>query len=270
MPQTILITGASTGIGQAAAELFFERGWNVVATMRTPPPSTRQDPRWHVAALDVTDAASVDAAIKGATQKFGRIDVIVNNAGYGLSGTFESMDEARLRKQFETNVFGLMRCIKAILPHFRASGGGTIVNIASVGGRTTFPFYSVYHATKWAVDGFSESLQFELKPLNIKVKIVEPGAIKTDFYDRSADFVHDRALAAYNTIVDKAVPRMKKAGARGAPASIVAESIWQAATDGSWRLRYVSGKDARALLTMRRFFMTDAMYQRVVEKQLFR
>ena len=116
MPQTILITGASTGIGKAAAELFFERGWNVVATMRTPK-AERNDPRWHVAKLDVTDPVSIDAAIRDAAAKFGRIDVIVNNAGYGLSGTFESMDEAKLRRQFETNVFGLMRCVKAILPH---------------------------------------------------------------------------------------------------------------------------------------------------------
>ncbi|MGH9531597.1 MAG: SDR family oxidoreductase [Terriglobales bacterium] len=269
MTQTILITGASTGIGKATAELFFERGWNVVSTMRTPK-SDRTDARWQVARLDVTDPASIDAAIKDAVQRFGRIDAFVNNAGYGLSGTFESMDEARLRKQFETNVFGLMRCVKAILPQFRAQGGGILINIASVGGRTTFPFYSVYHATKWAVDGFSESLQFELKPLNIKVKIVEPGAIKTDFYERSADFVHDRALTAYNGIVDKAVPRMNKAGAKGAPPSIVAETIWKAATDGSWRLRYVSGMDAKSLLTLRRYFLTDGMYQSMVASQLFK
>lgn len=269
MPQTILITGASTGIGNATAELFFERGWNVVATMRTPK-SDRTDTRWHVSALDVTSAESIDAAIKDARQRFGKIDVFVNNAGYGLSGTFESMDEAKIRKQFETNVFGLMRCTKAILPHFRANRGGTLINVASVGGRTTFPFYSVYHATKWAVDGFSESLQFELKPIGIKVKIVEPGAIKTDFYDRSADFVHDRALDAYNGIVDKAIPRMNRQGAKGAPPSIVAETIWKAATDGSWRLRYVSGSDAKAVLALRRFLLSDGMYQSVVAGQLFK
>jgi NAD(P)-dependent dehydrogenase (short-subunit alcohol dehydrogenase family) len=269
MPQTILITGASTGIGKATADLFFERGWNVVATMRAPKPD-RTDTRWHVSKLDVTDAASIDAAIQDAKQRFGKIDVLVNNAGYGLSGTFESMDEAKLRKQFETNVFGLMRCTKAILPHFRANRGGTLINVASVGGRTTFPFYSVYHATKWAVDGFSESLQFELKPLGIKVKIVEPGAIKTDFYDRSADFVHDRTLDAYNGIVDKAIPRMNRQGAKSAPPSIVAETIWKAATDGSWKLRYLSGSDAKALLTLRRFFLSDRMYQSVVAGQLFK
>ena len=269
MPQTILITGASTGIGKAAAELFFQRGWNVVATMRTPK-SERKDPRWLVTKLDVTDAASIVAALRQAADAYRHVDVWVNNAGYGLVGTFESMDEARIRKQFETNVFGLMRCTKAILPHFRAHGGGTLINVASMGGRTTFPFYSIYHATKWAVDGFSESLNFELKPLGIKVKIIEPGAIKTDFYDRSVDFVHDRSLAPYNGIVDKAIPRMNRVGEKGAKPEIVANAIWKAATDGSNRLRYVVGADAKGLLTTRRFLLTDGVYQSMVAGQLFR
>lgn len=266
--KTIFITGASTGIGKATAELFFQRGWNVVATMRTPK-SERQDPRWMVAKVDVTDAASIEAGVRDAAARFGRIDAFVNNAGYGLVGTFESMDEARIRKQFETNVFGLMRGVKAILPHFRANGAGTLINVASMGGRLTFPFYSVYHATKWAVDGFSESLNFELRPLGIRVKIVEPGAIRTDFYDRSVDFVHDRALSPYNGIVDKAVPRMNKAGAKGAPASLVAEAIWKAATDGSKKLRYVVGSDAKGLLAIRRF-VSDGMYHSMVAGQLLR
>ncbi|MCI0355799.1 MAG: SDR family oxidoreductase, partial [Acidobacteria bacterium] len=249
MSNTILITGASTGIGQATAELFFERGWNVVATMRTPEKSkiTRKDPHWLATRLDVTDAASIAAAIQEAQARYQRIDAWVNNAGYPLWGTFESMSEAQIKRQFETNVFGLMRCCKAILPHFRANKAGALINVTSMGGRVTFPFYSPYHGTKWAADGFSESLQFELRPLNIKVKIIEPGAIKTDFYERSADFTHDRGLTAYNALVDKAKKLYDKTGAKGAPPSLVAEAIWQAATDGSWKLRYVVGADAKGL-----------------------
>jgi len=268
MSKTILITGASTGIGKATAELFFQRGWNVVATMRTPK-SERQDPRWLVLPLDVTDAAAVAAALKQATARYGRIDALVNNAGYSLVGTFESMDEDKIRRQFETNVFGLMRVSRAVLPQFRAQGAGTLINVASMGGRLTFPFYSVYHATKWAVDGFSESLAFELEPLGIQVKIIEPGAIKTDFYERSADFTHDRALTAYNALVDKGMRRMNKAGAKGAPPSKVAEAIWDAATDGSTRLRYVVGSDAKGLLAMRRV-MTDGMYRGAIKGQLLK
>ncbi|HVT34117.1 MAG TPA: SDR family oxidoreductase [Nevskiaceae bacterium] len=268
MAQTVFITGASTGIGAAAADMFFERGWNVAATMRTPK-GERDDPRWLLAKLDVTDAASIAAARDAAIAKFGRIDVLVNNAGYGLVGTFESMDDERIKKQFETNVFGLMRTTRALLPHFRANRGGTVVNVASMGGRLTFPFYSVYHATKWAVDGFSESLAFELEHVGVRVKIIEPGAIKTDFYERSMDFVHDRSLAEYNDIVDKGMRRMAKAGGRGAPARLVAEAIWKAANDRSGTLRYVVGRDAKSLMVMRRF-MQGAHYRKMISSQLLR
>lgn len=268
MANTVFITGASTGIGKAAAELFFERGWNVVATMRTPK-SERNDPRWLVTKLDVTDAASIGAALKEAVAKFGRIDALVNNAGYGLVGTFESMTEEKIARQFETNVFGLMRVSRAVLPHFRKNKAGTLINVASMGGRTTFPFYSAYHATKWAVDGFSESLSFELEPIGIKVKIIEPGAIKTDFYDRSADFTHDRSLIEYNNIVDKAIPRMNKVGAKGAAPRIVADAIYAAATDNSSKLRYVVGSDAKSLLMVRAMIPNSA-YRSMVKGQLFK
>jgi NAD(P)-dependent dehydrogenase (short-subunit alcohol dehydrogenase family) len=268
MAKTVFITGASSGIGKATAEWFLERDWNVVATMRTPR-DTRKHPAWMVAKLDVTDPASIDAALKGAITRFGGVDVLVNNAGYSLVGTFESMDDARIARQFETNVLGLMRVARAVLPHFRKRKAGTLVNIASMGGRLTFPFYSVYHATKWAVDGFSESLAFELEPLGIKVKIIEPGAIKTDFYERSADFVHDPALSEYNAIVDKGMAKMNAAGRKGAPAGKVAEAIWNAATDGTSRLRYVVGNDAKGLLALRRV-IPDRAYHGIVKGQLLR
>ncbi|MGH8679367.1 MAG: SDR family NAD(P)-dependent oxidoreductase [Burkholderiales bacterium] len=139
MNKTVLITGASTGIGRATAELFFERGWNVVATMRTPKPE-RQDPRWLSARLDVMDAHSIESAVKQAIDHYSRVDVLVNNAGYALSGTFESMDEAHIERQFQTNVFGLMRVTRAMLPHFREQHGGVLINVASVGGRLALAF----------------------------------------------------------------------------------------------------------------------------------
>lgn len=268
MTQTILITGASTGIGKAAAELFLERGWNVVATMRTPR-NERQDARWLELPLDVTDAASIESAKARALEKFGRIDVVVNNAGYGLVGTFESMSEDKISRQFETNVFGLMRVSRAFLPHLRANGSGIIVNVASMGGRLAFPFYSVYHATKWAVDGFSESLQFELASTGVRVKLVEPGAIKTDFYDRSADFTHDKALTEYNSVVEKGMRRMNAMGAKGAAPLIVAETIWKAATDGSKKLRYPVGTDAKGLLMIRRF-LPDGLWRNMISGQLLK
>ena len=268
MAQTILITGASTGIGKATAELFFERGWNVVATMRKLR-GDRTDSRWLEAVLDVTDAASIQAAHDKAIDRFGRIDVVVNNAGYGLVGTFESMSEAQISRQFETNVFGLMRVTRSFLPHMRHNGSGVIVNVASMGGRLTFPFYSVYHASKWAVDGFSESLQFELAATGVRVKLIEPGAIKTDFYDRSADFTHDASLTEYNAMVDKGMKKMNAAGAKGAQPILVAETIYRAATDGSKKLRYPVGMDAKSLLTMRRF-LPDGVWRDMIAGQLLK
>jgi NAD(P)-dependent dehydrogenase (short-subunit alcohol dehydrogenase family) len=266
--QTILITGASTGIGKAAAELFFERGWNVVATMRTPR-NSRHDPRWLELPLDVTDAVSIDIAQARALEKFGRIDVVVNNAGYGLVGTFESMSEEKISRQFETNVFGLMRVTRTMLPQMRRNGSGVIVNVASMGGRLTFPFYSVYHASKWAVDGFTESLQFELAATGVRVKLIEPGAIKTDFYDRSADFNHDAQLSEYNDIVKVGMKKMNAAGAKGASPRIVAETIWRAATDGSKKLRYPVGSDAKSLLMLRRF-LPDGVWRNMISGQLLK
>jgi short-subunit dehydrogenase len=154
-----------------------------------------------------------------------------------------------------------------ILPHFRANRGGVLVNVASMGGRITFPLYSVYHGTKWAVDGFSDSLQFELRPLGIRVKIVEPGAIKTDFYDRSAEVAHNRELSEYNTLVDKATRRMNKAGEKGASPEIVAKAIYRAATDSSWKLRYPVGSDAKSLLSMRRL-LPDAGWHAMIRQAL--
>lgn len=267
MANTVLITGASTGIGKATAKLFVEKGWNVAASMRTPSKETelQEGENLILPTLDVTDEVSIRNSVNETLQRFGRIDALVNNAGYGLSGTFESMDMERIRRQFETNVFGLMATTREVLPHFRQQGSGSLINVASMGGRLTFPLFSIYHATKWAVDGFSESLQFELRPLGIRVRIIEPGAIKTDFYDRSAEMCHDRELSQYNDYVDRAMARMNAVGDKGASPAIVARTIYAAATSSSWRLRYPVGSDAKGLLGMRRF-ISDGVYQAIVRQ----
>ncbi len=267
MIRTVLITGASSGIGLATAELLFEKGWNVIATMRSHR-ANRNHPRWLTLPLDVQDEGSIQSAVTEGICHFGRIHVLVNNAGYGLSGTFESISEEQIRNQFETNVFGLMRVSRAILPHFRMQGGGVIVNVASMGGRVCFPFYSIYNASKWAVEGFSEALQFEVEAQNIRVKIIEPGAIKTEFYKGSAVFAHDRNLSAYNELVDRAIARMGKAGSAGADPVRVAEEILRAAEDHSLRLRYPVGDDAKRLLGVRRWLGDMATYKALKQRLL--
>lgn len=267
--QTILITGSSTGIGKTTALRFIDAGWNVIATMRAPEKEQqlKNSEQVLVTKLDVTDQQTIEAAIQAGIDKFGRIDAVVNNAGYGLSGTFESMTMEQIKRQFDTNVFGLMAVTQAMLPHFREHQAGTIINVASVAGRVAFPLYSIYHGTKWAVDGFSESLQFELKPLGIKVRIVEPGAIKTDFYDRSAEMVHDEQLTAYNRFVTRARRSMDAAKEKGSDPAVVANTIYAAATDSGWTLRYPSGLDAKWLLAIRRF-LPDSWYRTLVQKAL--
>ena len=253
MTKTVLITGTSTGIGRATALYFQQRGWNVAATMRTPAKERElgQLPNVACIALDVTRADSIAQGLREAIARFGKLDAVVNNAGYALSGPFEASTPEQIRRQFETNVFGLMEVCRQVLPHFRQQKAGVLINVASMGGRLTLPLYSSYHSTKWAVEGFSESLHYELRPLGITVKIVEPGAIKTDFMDRSADVVTAAGLPEYQELVDVTTANYASAGNNGASPRLVAESIFKAAADGSRRLRYTVGSDARGLLALR-------------------
>lgn len=252
MSKTVLITGTSSGIGKATVELFSQRGWNVVATLRNPEktPDLVSLKGVTVLPLDVTDSANIQDIIKQVRDRFGTLDTVVNNAGYALVGAFEASTPAQIERQFATNVFGLMEVTRAVLPIFRTQGYGTIINIASVGGRITFPLYSLYHATKWAVEGFSESLHYELAPLGIRVKIVEPGPIKTDFYDRSQDLLSQPGLTAYDNFINRAMPKLQKSGFSGAPPELVAKVIYRAATDHNQRLRYSA--NSALLLTLRK------------------
>ena len=228
MKKTALITGTSTGIGRATA-LYFQ--------LRTPAKETEpgQLPGVACIALDVTRPESIRQGLQAAIERFGKLDAVVNNAGYALNGPFEASTQEQIRRQFETNVFGLMEVCRQVLPHFRQNKAGVLVNVASMGGRLTFPLYSSYHSTKWAVEGFSESLHYELRPLGITVKIVEPGAIKTDFMDRSADVVTADGLPDYQALVDITTANYTAAGSNGAAPALVAESIFKAAADGSRR-----------------------------------
>jgi NAD(P)-dependent dehydrogenase (short-subunit alcohol dehydrogenase family) len=255
MTQTIFITGASSGIGKATAHYFHDKGWNVVATLRDPAQAgdLAALPRVLVSRLDVTDAASVAASVDAAHARFGGIDVLLNNAGYGAYGPLEAFDMEGIRRQFDTNVIGLLEVTKAVLPLMRAQGKGVIVNISSIGGRMTFPLGSLYHGTKFAVEGLSEALHYELEPLGIRVKIVEPGMIATDFSGRSFDFRQTPELTAYQPVVDKlfAVLGSPEMAATASPPSVVSEAIWAAVTDGTARLRYTAGADAAAYMAAR-------------------
>mgnify|MGYP002781139141 FL=1 len=148
---------------------------------------------------------------------------------------FEAATTEQIQRQFDTNVFGVMNVIREVLPHFRSKRNGTIINVTSMGGLITFPIYSVYHGTKWAVEGFSEALQYELRPFNVKVKCIEPGAIKTDFYERSQDLFQKDGLTDYDNYVKTTLANTQKARADAPGPQVVAEKIYAAANDGSFR-----------------------------------
>ena len=263
---TVLVTGASSGIGRATVAACAARGWRVAATMRRPEDAADLTTLAgvEVLPLDVTSQESVESAVADAVARLGRLDAVVNNAGYGVDGVFEGADDATIRRQFETNVFGLMRVTRAAIPVMRRQGGGTLVQVSSMGGRVTFPLYSLYHATKWAVEGFSESLAFELRPFGIRMRLVEPGAIRTDFYGRSREPVVAPAGSGYDELVERCQAISLAAGRQeGSGPDVVAHTIIRSITDRGWRLRYPVAAPAPLLMALRKI-LPEAWFLRLI------
>jgi NAD(P)-dependent dehydrogenase (short-subunit alcohol dehydrogenase family) len=270
MKKTVLITGASSGFGRATVKLFQQKDWNVIATMRSPEKETELSALSGVLVtrLDVTDKASIASAVQVGIRQFGGIDVLVNNAGFGTLGALEAAPDDVIRQQFEVNFFGLIDVTKAVLPGMRARRSGVIVNVSSIGGRVTFPFCTLYHATKFAVEGLTESMQYELNPMGIRTKIVEPGGYKTEFAGRSMGFFGVGSLDDYRPPYDLFIrnlaqwPMSEKIGE-------VAEVVYEAATDGTEKLRYPAGHDAAPLLETRRQTDDVAFKKMMVDQTLF-
>jgi NAD(P)-dependent dehydrogenase (short-subunit alcohol dehydrogenase family) len=246
---TILVTGCSSGYGRATALHFHDHGWNVIATMRTPARDLPASPRLRVLALDVTDPASVTAAIGDATGLAGGLDAIVNNAGIGLMAAFEATSDDHIRALFATNVFGLMAVTRAVIPHFRERRAGTIVNVTSSVGILPMPLVAAYAASKYAVEGFTESLGYELATFGARAKIVEPG------YGPGTRFTANNPLDAallpepYAAYAQQLMGNL--AGGKTTDADDVARAVFLAVTDGTDRLRYAAGADAEDLAAMR-------------------
>jgi NAD(P)-dependent dehydrogenase (short-subunit alcohol dehydrogenase family) len=252
MKKTVLITGASSGFGKATVKLFHQQGWNVIATMRSPENETELSALKDVllTRLDLIDKPSIEQAVQAGIRTFGRIDVLVNNAGFGTLGALEAAPDEVIRQQFEVNLFGLIDVTKAVLPGMRAGKAGVVINVSSVGGRLTFPFCTLYHATKFAVEGLTESLQYELNPLGIRLKLVEPGGYKTDFAGRSMAYYGAGGLDGYQKPFDQFAARLEH-WPMSENLGEVAEAIYEAATDGTEKLRYPVGEDAVQLLQTR-------------------
>lgn len=257
--KTILITGASSGFGEATAKFFAKKGWNVIATMRNPKANNHglyDSANMLVTYLDVQDQQSIEAAITQGITRFGRIDTVVNNAGYGLFGIFEGVSRDAIQQQFEVNVFGAMDIVRAILPHFRENGEGTIINVSSGAGAIGFPMASIYSASKFALEGWSEGLSYELGSLGIKVKIIEPGgAPQTGFMARmgteNADVQVIDSYLPFLQYMGKLYGDMASTSQPDAVEKVV-ETIYTAANDGSTQLRYTPTQDIYPLLNARR------------------
>jgi NAD(P)-dependent dehydrogenase (short-subunit alcohol dehydrogenase family) len=237
MAQTVLITGASSGFGKDAALFFKSKGWNVAASMR----SAEKAEAWTIPAglfaprLDVTDRASMQSSVDETVSRFGGIDVLVNNAGFALMGPLEGASPADIRREIDTNLMGVIEMTQLVLPLMRAAGNGVIINLSSLGGRMTLPLFSTYHATKFAVEGLSESLQYELLGFGIRVKLVEPGGSRTNFGGSS---MTQTPHPAYKALVDGFNRTWEKQTAGLPGPEKVVQTIYRAATDGSARLRY--------------------------------
>lgn len=241
--KTVFITGASSGIGKEAAKLFQTKGWQVIAAVRNPEAEKElmKLENTQVVKCDVTDQNSIKAAIERGITTFGSIDVLVNNAGYYTLGPVEAATHEQIKRQIDTNLLGLIEGTQEIIPHFRKQKSGTIINVSSIAGIISIPLQTLYHATKWGVEGFSESLQYELRPFNIRVKIIEPGVIKTNFLGRSMNMLQDDTLQEYEAYSKKVIKNIFENGEKGSSPEGVAKTIYKAASDNRSKLRYPTG-----------------------------
>lgn len=269
-----LITGSNSGIGFATSLYLARRGYTVWATMRNLERSQElrniiESERLpiEIAQLDVCDEGSVQRAVEKILQKSGRIDVLVNNAGYGLHGAVEEVSLDEWRKQFETNFFGVIGVTRAVLPHMRAQRSGAIVTISSVLGRMALPFSGPYTASKFALEGLTETLRYELAPWNIKVILIEPGFIATNFQEnvQLAQAAHDEG-SPY-AIFRQASGRRVRRISRAAPPERVAETIYRALKDPNPKMRYPVGRDARTVLPLRRL-LPERVFEKILKRQL--
>jgi NAD(P)-dependent dehydrogenase (short-subunit alcohol dehydrogenase family) len=269
MTKTIFITGASSGLGKATAMLFANKGWNVIATMRKPENETEltQIANIRLLPLDVTDLEQIQTTAQQVIEA-GGVDVVFNNAGYGLAGPLEGTTDAQLVDEINTNLLGVIRVTQAFIPHFREKKSGLFITTTSIGGLVAFPFNSTYHATKWALEGWSESLAFELSKFGIGVKTVSPGGIKTDFAGRSLVVTsHDAYAEPFSKVMAAFSDPDRRS--RASTAEQIAEVVYEAATDGKTQLRYIAGEDAKALYAQR-LQVGDEIFRQGIDQSFFK
>ena len=267
--QVALVTGGSSGIGECTVKELLDAGFTVYTCARR---VERMQPLAelgaHVFAMDVTDDASMVAGVQRIVEEQGRVDLLVNNAGYGSYGAVEDVPLAEARRQFDVNVFGLARLTQLVTPHMRAQKSGRIINISSIGGKFYEPFGAWYHATKFAVEGFSDCLRMELKPFGIKVVIIEPGPIITEWNEIARDSLLEMSgsgdYAPYAKRAHRMLVEFDKPGRASRPEA-VAKKIRKAATKKRPAARYPVGRGA-GMITTSRDHTPDAIYDQVISR----
>jgi NAD(P)-dependent dehydrogenase (short-subunit alcohol dehydrogenase family) len=252
----VLITGASSGIGRAVAGLFAAEGFEVFGTSRNPH-RTEPIPGVELVALDVTDAASVTAAVATVLQRAGRIDILVNNAGFGVIGAAEESSTAQAQDLFDTNFFGLVRVTREVLPYLRAQGSGRIVNVGSVLGFLPAPYAALYAASKHAVEGYSESLDHETRDFGVRVTVVEPAYTSTSFEANATDV--DSPIGSYAPVREHVRNVLVQSVRAGDDPAVVARVVLKAATSRTPKLRYPAGPMARRLSLLKKFAPTTLL-----------
>ena len=246
----VLVSGVSSGIGRAIASAFAEKGFEVFGTSRNPQ-NTEPVPGVELVRLDVTDDASVSAAVSTVIQRAGRIDVLVNNAGFGVLGAAEESSTTQAQQLFDTNFFGLVRLTREVLPHLRARRSGRIINIGSVLGFLPAPYGALYSASKHAVEGYSESLDHETREFGVRVSVVEPGYTNTSFESNATDA--DSPIESYAPIREHVKRGLTKAVHAGDDPAVVARVVVKAATSRTPELRYPAGPLARRLALLKKY-----------------
>ncbi len=264
-----LVTGGSSGIGESTARALLAKGFTVYAVARrVDRMSALADAGVHTFAMDVTDDASMVAGVERIIAEQGRLDVLVNNAGYGSYGAVEDVPIEEARRQFEVNVFGLARLVQLVTPHMRARRSGRIINISSIGGKFYEPFGAWYHATKFAVEGFSDSLRMELRPFGIRVVLIEPGPIRTEWNEIARDSLlehsGDTAYAGHARRAHAVLTEFDRPSRASTPDE-VADKIAKAATTRRPAARYPVGRGARAITTSRDL-LPDRLFDEVVSR----
>lgn len=264
--KVVLITGASSGIGKETARLLSQRGYKVYgAARRTDKMKELEQYGVQLLEMDVTDDASMTTGINTIIKKEGRIDVLVNNAGYGSYGALEDVPMSEAKYQFEVNIFGLARLTQLVLPHMRQQHSGRIINISSIGGRIGEPHGAWYHATKFAVEGLSDSLRMELKEFGIDVVVIQPGAIKTEWAGIAREkMLETSGQTAYGSLTQKHATMFEKAdGKMGSDPIVIARTIEKAVTATKPKTRYAAGSGAKPIL-MARSILSDRMFDNLM------